>query len=202
MPANPVYLITLPTKNDPMLGYLSTSFQDHVRLRDKFGFKVNDAMWDFYKRIGIVDANDKYTKNYGDPLWVYYQYRLAKGDTRSQDAIYAEGRTQMKEVEERGVDLATGHGEKIWDLNPKLAAKVNELYRDAKTSLWAELTPEFITTIPGVVPIRTLSRDRNDYIAHPNSGETLSPEAIAVLEGMRDSWGPVCPRARSSSPTA
>jgi ethanolamine ammonia-lyase large subunit len=108
----------------------------------------------------------------------------------------------MKEVEERGVDLATGHGEKIWDLNPKLAAKVNELYRDAKTSLWAELTPEFITTIPGVVPIRTLSRDRNDYIAHPNSGETLSPEAIAVLEGMRDSWGPVCPRARSSSPTA
>jgi ethanolamine ammonia-lyase large subunit len=67
MPANPVYLITLPTKNDPMLGYLSTSFQDHVRLRDKFGFKVNDAMWDFYKRIGIVDANDKYTKNYGAP---------------------------------------------------------------------------------------------------------------------------------------
>ena len=108
----------------------------------------------------------------------------------------------MKEVEERGVDLATGHGEKIWDLNPKLAAKVNELYRDAKTALWAELTPEFITTIPSVVPIRTLSRDRNDYIAHPNSGETLSPEAIAVLERIRDSWGAVCPRARSSSPTA
>ena len=129
MPANPVYLIALPTKNDPMLGYLTTSFQDHVRLREKFGFKVNDAMWEFYKRIGIVDANDNYTKNYGDPLWVYYQYRLAKGDTRSKDAIYAEGRTKMKEVEERGVDLATGHGEKIWDLNPKLAAKVNELYR-------------------------------------------------------------------------
>jgi len=189
MPANPVYLIALPTKNDPMLGYLSTSFQDHVRLRDKFGFKVNDAMWEFYKRIGIVDETNSYTRNYGDPLWVYYQYRLAKGDARSQDAIYAEGRTKMKEVEERGVDLATGHGEKIWDLNPKLAAKVNGLYHDAKLSLWAELTPDFIATIPGVVPIRTLSKDRNDYIAHPNSGETLSPEAIAVLERIRDSWG-------------
>ncbi|WP_162003107.1 ethanolamine ammonia-lyase [Microvirga tunisiensis] len=189
MPANPVYLIALPTKNDPMLGYLSTSFQDHVRLRDKFGFKVNDAMWDFYKRIGIVDANDKYTRNYGDPLWVYYQYCLAKGDVRSKDAIYAEGQKQMTEVEERGVDLATGHGEKIWDLNPKLAAKVVDLYNDAKTSLWAELTPDFIATVPGVVPIRTLSKDRNDYIAHPTSGETLSPEAIAVLERMRDSWG-------------
>ena len=67
MPANPVYLIALPTKNDPMLGYLTTSFQDHVRLRDKFGFKVNDAMWEFYKRIGIVDANDNYTKQLRRP---------------------------------------------------------------------------------------------------------------------------------------
>ena len=62
MPANPVYLIALPTKNDPMLGYLTTSFQDHVRIREKFGFKVNDQMWDFYRRIGIVDQNDKYTR--------------------------------------------------------------------------------------------------------------------------------------------
>ena len=57
-------------------------------------------MWDFYRRIGIVDQNDKYTQNYGDPLWVYYQYRLAKGDQRSKDAVYAEGRLKMKEVED------------------------------------------------------------------------------------------------------
>ncbi|MBW9065839.1 ethanolamine ammonia-lyase [Rhizobium herbae] len=189
MPANPVYLIALPTKSDPMLSYLTTSFQDHVRLREKFGFKVNDAMWDFYKRIGIVDEGNKYTVNYGDPLWVYYQYRLAKGDTRSRDAVYAEGRQKMQEVEGRGVDLATGHGENIWDLNPELAAKVKGLYDDAKQSLWAELTSEFVAAIPDVVPVRTLSQDRNDYIAHPGTGEILSPEAIAELERIRDSWG-------------
>jgi ethanolamine ammonia-lyase large subunit len=196
MPANPVYLIALPTKNDPMLGYLTTSYQDHIRLREKFGFKVNDAMWDFYKRIEIVDKSNKYTKNYGDPLWVYYQYRLAKGDKRPMDAVYAEGRKKMKEVEERGVDLAIGHGEKIWDLNPKLAAKVNELYDDAKKSLWAELTPEFITSIPAVLPVRTLSKDRNDYIAHPNTGEMLNLESIAALEQMRDSWGADVPKGQ------
>ena len=196
MPANPVYLIALPTKNDPMLGYLTTSFQDHVRLREKFGFKVNDAMWDFYKRIGIVDQNDKYTENYGDPLWVYYQYRLAKGDQRSKDAVYAEGRQKMKEVEARGVDLATGHGEQIWDLNPQLAARVNELYDDAKISLWAELTPGFISSVPDVVPVRTLSKDRNDYIAHPSTGEALSPESIAVLEEIRASWGSNLPKGQ------
>ncbi|RWO61451.1 ethanolamine ammonia-lyase subunit EutB [Mesorhizobium sp.] len=196
MPANPVYLIALPTKNDPMLSYLTTSFQDHVRLREKFGFKVNDAMWDFYKRIGIVDQNNNYTTNYGDPLWVYYQYRLAKGEKRPKDVVYAEGRQKIEEVEGRGVDLAIGHGENIWDLNPKLAAKVKGLYDDAKQSLWAELTPEFVAAIPDVVPVRTLSKDRNDYIAHPNTGETLSPEAIAEIERIRDSWGDDLPKGQ------
>ncbi|WP_019280043.1 ethanolamine ammonia-lyase [Rhizobium grahamii] len=196
MPANPVYLIALPTKNDPMLSYLTTSFQDHVRLRERFGFKVNDAMWDFYKRIGIVDENDRYSANYGDPLWVYYQYRLAKGDKRPRDAVYAEGREKMKQVEERGVDLATGHGENIWDLNSELAVKVRGLYDDAKQSLWAELTPEFIAGIPNVVPVRTLSSDRNDYIAHPDSGEKLNPEAIADIERIRDSWGGDLPKGQ------
>lgn len=132
LPANPAYLIALPTKNDPMLSYLTTSFQDHVRLRDKFGFKVNDAMWNFYKHIGIVTEDGSYTSHYGDPLWVYYQYRLAKGDGRSKEAIEAEGRQKMQEVGERGVDLAIGHGANIWDLNAPLAAKVKGLYDDAK----------------------------------------------------------------------
>ena len=57
--------------------------------------------------------------------------------------------------------------------------------------------PEFVTTIPSVVPVRTLSRDRNDYIAHPQTGETLSPEAIAVrLKGLRDSWGASMPKGQ------
>ncbi|MDR6757875.1 ethanolamine ammonia-lyase large subunit [Mycoplana sp. BE70] len=196
MPANPAYLIALPTKNDPMLSYLTTSFQDHIRLRDKFGFKVNDAIWDFYKRIGIVGENGSYTANYGDPLWVYYQYRRAKGDGRSKDEIYAEGRQKMREVEERGVDLATGHGANIWDLNPPLAAKVKGLYDDAKLSLWAELTPAFIAAVPDVVPVRTLSKDRNDYIAHPNTGEILSPEAVREIERIRESWGDDMPKGQ------
>jgi ethanolamine ammonia-lyase large subunit len=50
MPANPAYLMALPTKNDPMLSYLTTSFADHVRVREKFGYKINDAMWDFSKK--------------------------------------------------------------------------------------------------------------------------------------------------------
>jgi ethanolamine ammonia-lyase large subunit len=189
MPAAPAYLMSLPTRNDPMLSYLTTSFQDHVRLREKFGLKVNDKMWEFYKRIGIVGKDNKYTEHFGDPVWVYYQYRLAKGDKRSKEAIYAEGQKQISQVDARGVDLAIGHGQKAWDLNPQLSNKLVSLYQDAKKSLWAELTPEFIKTIPNAVQVRTLSKDREDYIAHPATGEKLSPESVATLEKLRDSWG-------------
>jgi len=189
MPAAPAYLMSLPTRNDPMLSYLTASFQDHVRLREKFGLKVNDKMWEFYKRIGIVGKDNKYTEHFGDPVWVYYQYRLAKGDKRSKEAIYAEGQKQISQVDARGVDLAIGHGQKAWDLNPQLSNKLLSLYQDAKKSLWAELTPEFIKTIPNAVQVRTLSKDREDYIAHPATGEKLSPESVATLEKLRDSWG-------------
>lgn len=188
MPAGPAYLIALPTKNDPMLSYLTTSFQDHVRLRGKFNLKVNDAMWTFYKRIGIVDRNNRYTAHYGDPLWVYYQYRLAKGDKRSREMIYAEGKKKMKEVAARGVDMAVGHGKNIWDLNPELEENVKALYEDAKKSLWSELTPSFIATIPNVVEVRTLSKNREDYIAHPATGEKLSRDSITTLERLRGAW--------------
>jgi len=196
MPANPAYLIALPTKNDPMLSYLTTAFQDHVRIRQKFGYKVNDAMWDFYKRLGIVGKNNTYTKHFGDPLWVYYKYREAKGDKRSKAAIYAEGRRKMKEAEARGVDLATGHGKEPWDLNLGLEKKVKSYYDDAKKCLWAELTPEFAKSIPNVLRVKTLSKDRNDYILHPPTGEQLSPESVAAIEKLRDSWGARAPRGQ------
>jgi ethanolamine ammonia-lyase large subunit len=153
-------------------------------------------MWAFYKRIGIVDRNNKYTHHYGDPIWVYYQYRLAKGDKRSRAAIYAEGKKKIKEVEARGVDIAVGHGKNLWDLNPQLATKVKSYYDDAKISLRAELTPVFIKTIPNAVPVSTLSKDREDYILHPASGEKLSPESVAALEKLRDSWAGKEPNAQ------
>jgi ethanolamine ammonia-lyase large subunit len=189
MPANPAYLMALPTKNDPMLSYLTTGYQDHVRVRHKFGYKIDDKMWAFFKEIGVIDKNGKATEHFGDPNWVYYQYRLRKGDKRSMERIMAEGKMRMKEVEARGVPLAVGHGKNPWDMNPELHKKIWALYDDAKVSLWAEFTPEFISTIPNAVTITTNSKDREDYIAHPPTGEQLSPAAVATLEKLRDSWG-------------
>lgn len=194
MPANPAYLMALPTRNDPMLSYLTTSYQDHVRIRNKFGYKVNDAMWAFFKSIQVIDKNGKPTKHFGDPVWVYYKYRLAKGDKRSLEVIIAEGNKKFNSIHNtwlktgNRVPLASGHGKNLWDLNPQLDSRIRELYADAKKAIWSEFTPQFVKSIPDSVPLATMSKDRENYIVHPESGEQLSKQSVATLEKLRDSW--------------
>jgi len=189
MPANPAYLMALPTKNDPMLSYLTTAFQDHVRIRQKFGYKVNDAMRDFFKRIQIIDADGNFTRHVGDVSWVYYQYCLARGDKRSRREIDAEGGRKIREIQDRGVPLAIGHGNRVWDLNPELKKEVDDLYADAKICIGSEFTPEFMASVPDAVMVKTLSRDRSDYIAHPVTGEQLNAGSLAALERLCDNRG-------------
>lgn len=188
MPVNPAYLMALPTKNDPMLSYLTTGFNDHVRVREKFGYKVNDAMWDFFKKIEIIGLDGKITKHFGDPLWVYYKYRLAKGDLRDKEEIYREGERLIVAIEGRGVPIATGFGENPWDLEPSLDKKIHALYADSKACLWMEMTTSFINSIPNHLYIETNSTNRKDYIYHPPTGEQLSKHAIDQLSKMKKSW--------------
>ncbi len=188
MPANPAYLMALPTKNDPMLSYLTTGFNDHVRIREKFGYKVNDAMWEFFKKIEIFGPDGKITAHFGDPAWVYLKYRIAKGDIRTNGVIYAEGKRLIDEIEGRGVPIAQGYGKNIWDLEPKLDKKIHELYTDSKVCLWREMPEMFIASIPNPVSIRTTSADRKDYVYHPPTGEILTQEAIEKLNSLRRRW--------------
>ncbi|UBM59278.1 ethanolamine ammonia-lyase [Marinilongibacter aquaticus] len=185
MPANPAYLMALPTKNDPMLSYLTTAFSDHVRVREKFGYKINDAMWDFFKHIEIIDSDNKPTEHFGDPIWVYYQYQKSKGDERNQADIYAEGRQMIETIKARGVAIAEGYGENYWDLEPELNKQVHRLYEDAKTSLWTEMDAQFLASIPNVQFIVSQSQNRKDYVYHPESGEKLSQEALSTLKSLK-----------------
>ncbi|MFV1964588.1 MAG: ethanolamine ammonia-lyase subunit EutB [Pirellulaceae bacterium] len=185
MPANPAYLMGLPTKNDPMLGYLTTGYQDHVRIRHKFGYKVNDRMWEFFQQLKVIDQNGKPTAHFGDPLWVFLQYRRRKGDTRSDGEILAAGQSQIDAARGRGVFIAQGYGARIWDLEPALDREINRIYVDAKKSIWTELEPAFIARVPSVFKLSTQSRDRTDYILHPESGERLARGSVEALRTLR-----------------
>jgi len=185
MPASPAYLMALPTKIDPMLGYLTTGFHDHLRLREKFGFRVNDRMWDFFQAIGILDEQGRPTQHFGDPIWVYLKYRRRQGDTRSESMIRREGQAHVDSAKKRGVFITQGHGDSVTDLPTETAANIESIYKDAKQSIWAELTPDFLAQVPSALPLETQSHDRNDYILHPASGETLSEESVLAVEQLR-----------------
>jgi ethanolamine ammonia-lyase large subunit len=185
MPANPAYLMALPTKIDPMLGYLTTGYQDHVRLRETFGYRVNDSMWKFFQQLGVVDPGGRPTEHFGDPLWVFLQYRRRKGDARRDPEILDEGRQQLADVRGRGLFVAEGYGERPWDLKPALQNNIKHVYDDAKLSIWAELKQVFIDAIPNRLQLKTQSADRTDYILHPTTGERLDEPTIASLHRLR-----------------
>ncbi len=188
MPAHPAYLMALPTKIDPMLGYLTTGFQDHVRLREKFGRKVNDRMQRFFQQLGVVDAAGRPTEHFGDPAWVYLQYRRRKQDERDDATILAEAREQIAGVRSRGLFLAAGHAEKPWQLEPTLEKETRRIYADAKQSIWTELSPEFIAQVPDRLPLATRSVDRTQYILHPETGERLDAPSQARLLRLREEY--------------
>lgn len=188
MPANPAYLMALPTKNDPMLSYLTTGFNSHVKIREQFGYKVNDRMWEFFKRLEIIDENGQPTKHFGDPVWVYSKFLQYKADTRSLEDMYREGQAAIARVEERGVPIALGYGDNYWDLKPDLQKRVQHLYEDAKVSLWTELKAPFVASLPNAITIATQSENRKDYVYHPNSGETFGQDAIRDIKALRQSW--------------
>jgi len=185
LPANPAYLMALPTKIDPMLGYLTTGYQDHVRLREAFGYRVNDAMWRFFEQLGVIGSDGRPGAHFGDPLWVFLQYRRRKGDARRDPEILAEGRQQLADARRRGLFIAEGHGARPWDLQPALRDEIQSVYTDAKLSIWAELEPEFVTALPNYLPIATRSEDRTDYILHPATGEQLDEASHAALGRLR-----------------
>ncbi len=186
MPANPAYLMALPTKNDPMLSYLTTGFQDHVRVREESGYRVNDAMWRFFQELGVIDDEGRPTEHFGQPTWVNLQYLRKKGDLRPDDEILAEGRRQIDEVQARGVFIAEGHGRNIWDLDPGLEKTIRDLYKDSKKSIRAQLPIAFAASLPSAVEVTSRSRDRNDYILHPPSGEELNPLSTEVIRRLAD----------------
>jgi ethanolamine ammonia-lyase large subunit len=186
MPANPAYLMALPTRNDPMLSYLTTAFQDHVRVRATCGFKVDDRMWAFFRdTLGVIDADGRPTARFGSPAHVFLQYRRADGDRRPDAEVLAEAAERMARVRRRGVFIAEGHGPHPWELAPDLDRQVRYLYEDAKQCIRAGLPPDFAATLAPAVSLVSRSRDRDDYILHPPAGEVVDDASLARLAQLR-----------------
>ena len=115
--AAPAYLMAVAGNADPMLGYLTTSFREHPRLRRRARRHISTAMRGRLVALGVLNESGEPVD--GGPIEgpvkengaasLYASYMKAGGDTRGAEALRAEG-TQDKRLARRGYDLGYGYG--------------------------------------------------------------------------------------------
>ena len=172
----PAYLMGVAGNADPMLGYLTTSFRDHPRLRRGAGRQATSAM---QRRLG--------PDGFGDPgatSNLYAVYAKSGGDRRGVSTLVEEGRRRLRELGERGFDLGFGcepdHG-----APPAMDRRLDAIYAHAREALYAALDESAIRDVcTRPVRARTGARDRDDYLAHPAAGERLCEEDARVVSAL------------------
>jgi ethanolamine ammonia-lyase large subunit len=119
---------------------------------------------------------------------LYAAYMRAGGDTRTPEALRAEASKRTKALAGRGYDLGFGHA---GDFNapPAVEARLEKIYRHARRALYAALDEGVLREVsPRPFRVRTLARDREQYLSEPAAGERLRPEdaaSVAALYGAR-----------------
>jgi ethanolamine ammonia-lyase large subunit len=171
--AAPAYLMAVAGNADPMLGYLTTSFREHPRLRRRTGRQMATAMQRRLGALGLVDAQGQSTAPATHTTSLYALYRQAGGETRSLEALRAEGQRTLTRLQQRGFDLGYGCGP---DSAPpaEVEARLATIYTHARQALYATLEEGVLQAIsPQYVRVRTQAARRDEYLAQPSTGEAI-----------------------------
>jgi ethanolamine ammonia-lyase large subunit len=106
---------------------------------------------------------------------LYAAYAKAGGDSRTVGALEDEGRRRLHALRERGFDLGVSHASEA-------DARLDAIYSHARDALYALLNGSVIRdATERHVRVRTAAVDRDDYLAHPTSGECLPREAANAI---------------------
>ena len=168
--AAPAYLMAVAGNADPMLGYLTTSFREHPSLRSLSGGRITSAMSTRLEALGAPvdgDAGANATAS------LYAAYVKAGGDRRTTETLHAEGAAKIENLHARGYDVGYGHGAG-YAAPAVVTHRLEAIYAQARHALYATLDDGVLRdAAPQHVSVRTPSRDRDDYLAHPRSGESV-----------------------------
>jgi ethanolamine ammonia-lyase large subunit len=175
--AAPAYLMAVAGNADPMLGYLTTSFRDHPRLRRRCGRQMTSAMQHRFHAMDMRDASGSSEVT----ARLFAMYAKAGGDPRTTASLVEEGRRTLDDLRQRGFDLGYGCGADGAP-PPAVDTRLEAMYEHARRALYATLAePAIGHASPRHVRVRTTAADREDYLAHPPAGERLrSDDADAV----------------------
>lgn len=176
--AAPAYLMAVAGNADPMLGYLTTSFREHPRLRKQVGRAVASRMQQRLTALEVLSRDGEPQTGPDAVAHLYAAYSKAGGDRRSWWSLKEEGRRKLFQLRERGFDLG-GVDETEAD------SRLEAIYAHARSALYATLDETVLQDVAARrLRVRTAAASRDDYLAHPAAGERVRDEdarAVAKL---------------------
>jgi ethanolamine ammonia-lyase large subunit len=182
--AAPAYLMAVAGNTDPMLGYLTTSFREHPRLRQQTGGQLSTPMQRRLHALGITDAGGQIRPDAPRPESLYALYSKAGGDPRTQETLREEGRKKVEALRSRGYDLGYGHGPGF-EAPAAVESRLDAIYRHARRALYSVLDEGVLREVsPHSLRVRTLAQDREQYLSDPSSGERVCDEDAARLKSL------------------
>jgi ethanolamine ammonia-lyase large subunit len=179
--AAPAYLMAVAGNADPMLGYLTTSFREHPRIRDKTKTRIATAMQARFIELGVMDRQGGLLPERPHAEDLYSAYLRGGGDKRGPEALRTEGVRKLAKLRERGYDLGYDN---YRDCAPPgdTNLRVRRIYEQARLALYASIEDSVIRdSSPKNLRVRTKANSREDYISHPQDGERLCREDEARL---------------------
>jgi len=178
--AAPAYLMAVAGNADPMLGYMTTAFRDHPGLRDLTGSQITTGM---DRRLASLGVSRQCPGQPSATASLYAAYMKSLGDHRSASELSAEGLRKIQVLQERGFDLGYGSGFSD-EAGGRSVARIDAIYANARAALYAGFDDAVIRNAsPRHLCIHSTALDREDYLAHPSTGERIRPEDAGRVRG-------------------
>jgi ethanolamine ammonia-lyase large subunit len=172
--AQPAYLMAVAGNADPMLGYLTTSFREHPKLRQQNKKQITTAMKRRLVALGVMNESGELSGDGQTTASLYAMYAKAGGDSRTVETLREEGTKKINALAERGFDL--GYGCEVnYQASLKINKRMEAIYAHARRALYATIDEAVLEdACEHFLRLRSLSSNRDDYLAHPASGEAFS----------------------------
>ncbi|MBI3654493.1 MAG: ethanolamine ammonia-lyase subunit EutB [Acidobacteria bacterium] len=188
--AAPAYLMAVAGNADPMLGYLTTSFRQHPRLRQQNHKQISTAMKTRLVTLGVMNEAGELIAGQDATAALYARYTKAGGDRRTLETLRVEGVKKIAALGERGFDLGYGDAEDF-AAPVKITKRLEALYAHARRALYARLDAAVINdACASPLRVRTQATNRDDYLAHPATGEMLCDHAAQQIQTLYSTHRP------------
>lgn len=188
--AAPAYLMAVAGNTDPMLGYMTTSFREHPRLRRLTGRRISTSMQRRLAAMGVMNEQGELREDAPGPEALYALYLKAGGDTRSSETLRGEATKKLKALRQRGYDVGYTR-ERFDETPPEIESRMEALYQHARCALYSTLDESVINDAsPHFLRVRTRALDREEFLSHPPGGERISDEGLGRLRTLYASRRP------------